>query len=660
MTRIVSIQTNFSSGEIDPLLRARVDLQQYQNGAESLTNVVVQPQGGVKRRGGLKHIFEIPSGASPASGTRCVPFEFSVDDHYMLVFTNQRMYVFKNKALITNINGSGNDYATTTNITSSILSTMCWTQSADTLIITHKDINPIKIVRGATDASWTVSNVSFVGIPKYQFTASLSNPAATLTPSAVSGSVTLTAGSAVFSAGNVGQYINVDPQGRAKIVSYTSTTVVRAVTEIPFFDTSAIASGSWQLEAGYEDVWSSTKGWPRTATFHEGRLYFGGSKNRPSTVWGSKVGQFFDFQPDQAYDDDAIEATLDTNSLNVIIDIISGRDLQVFTSGGEFYVPQQGLEPITPTNFFVKAISRNGSREGIRCHTLQSGTLYIQRQGKTLNEFLYSDTTLSYVSQSISLLSGHLIVSPVELALRKSISTDEADTLYILNGDGTIANYSVLRQQNVVAPSKLSTDGLFKDIGVDIEDTYVVVSRTFNGTTKYFVEIFDSGLFTDCAFTGGVATTISGLPHIGKELNVIADGSVLSNETVSGGGSITMDRASTTSYEVGLPFSITLVTLPIEPRLSAGVRTGFVKRVVEVNAILYKTQHLLVNGNLVPIRTFDTQNILDNDMPEFTGTKTVSGISGYDQDGQITISQNLPLKLNLLGLEYKLSVYGGT
>ena len=45
MTRIVQIQTNFASGEIDPLLRARVDLNQYQNGAERLENVLVQPQG---------------------------------------------------------------------------------------------------------------------------------------------------------------------------------------------------------------------------------------------------------------------------------------------------------------------------------------------------------------------------------------------------------------------------------------------------------------------------------------------------------------------------------------------------------------------------------------------------------------------------------------
>ncbi len=181
-----------------------------------------------------------------------------------------------------------------------------------------------------------------------------------------------------------------------------------------------------------------------------------------------------------------------------------------------------------------------------------------------------------------------------------------------------------------------------------------------NSVDKYYVEIFDATTFTDCNFTGGVATTISSLPHIGKTLNVIADGSVLSDEVVSGGGSITMDRASATSYEVGLPFNTTIKTLPVEPRMAVGVRIGFVKRIIEVNAILYQTQHLLVNNNLVPIRTLDTVDILDNGMPEFTGTKTVGGISGYSDDAAITISQNLPLKLTLLGLEYKLSVYGGT
>jgi hypothetical protein len=47
-----------------------------------------------------------------------VKFEFSVSDSYMLVFTPGRMYVVKNGALITNINGSGNDYLTLAALTS--------------------------------------------------------------------------------------------------------------------------------------------------------------------------------------------------------------------------------------------------------------------------------------------------------------------------------------------------------------------------------------------------------------------------------------------------------------------------------------------------------------------------------------------------------------
>ena len=660
MVRVVQVQTNFASGEIDPLLRARVDINQYQNGAERLENVFVQPQGGVKRRGGMKHLYKIPSSANPQNGTRCIAFEFSVDEHYMLVFAHQKMFVFRNRVRLSIATGGApSSYLSIPAITSDILSTMCWTQSADTLILTHEDIEPIKIVRGATDQNWTASTLALDSIPKYAFSLALSNPATSLTPSDVSGSITLTAGAGIFNSANVNQYINVEPQGRCRIVAYKSTTQVEAVTEIPLFSTSAISSGNWEYESGYEDVWSATRGWPRTCTFHESRLFFGGSRARPSTIWGSKVALFFDFNPDQAYDDDAVEATLDTNSLNVITDLISGRDLQVFTTGGEFYVPQQGLEPITPTNFFVKVVSRNGSREGIRVQQLQSGTLYIQRQGKALNEFQYSDSTASYISTSISLLSSHLMNNPIEMALRKATSTDESDSLLLLNSDGTIAAYSILRQQNVIAPSRITTNGQIKDVGVDIEDIYVVTKRTFDGVDAYFVEVFDENSYTDCSFQGGAAASATSLPHEGATLNVIADGNVLADATVTGGVA-TFERPSTTSYEVGLGFNVVIKTLPFEPRMSVGVRTGFKKRILEVNALLHETQHLIINDVLVPIRTLDTAGTLDSSTRDFTGTKVINGLLGYTQDAQITVSQNLPLKLTLLGLEFKMSVYGGT
>ena len=665
MTRFVSIQTNFSTGEMDPLLRARVDLPAYQNALEEATNVVVQPQGGVRRRPGLRYVTALPNTStdSAGNGVRLVPFEFSTSDSYMLCFTHNRMYVFKNGSLILNINGGSFDYLDTSSLglTGARLANLGWTQSADTLIVVQQDIPPVKIVRGATDADWTGSVITFDSTPKYAFSVSASNPSGTLTPSAVSGKVTLTASTGTpFSAASVGQYINASPQGRAKIVQFTSSTVVQAITEFPFFNASAIANGDWELETGYEAVWSNTRGYPRSVTFHEGRLYFGGSKTRPSTVWGSKVGLFFDFEATEGLDDDAVEATLDTNTFNAITDITAGRDLQVFTTGGEFYCPQEGLQPITPDNFFIKSTTRNGSQEGIRVQQLESGTLFVQRQGKSLNEFAFTDVQLTYVTSKISLLSGHLLRNPRRMALRRSVATDENDLLLVANGtDGSIAAFSLLRAQNVIAPSEFTTDGEFVDVGVDLTTIYAVVKRTVNSATVYYVERFDDTLTLDSAVTGGAGASAS--THlVGKTVDIILDGAVQATQTVGAGGTVTFDRAAVSSYQIGLDYAVKIVTMPADLKISAGTRLGFKKRIVEVNVFVKDTQHLKINGTDVPFRAFDDPNVLDEEVPEFTGTKTLPGILGYSEEGKITIEQDIPLKMILLGLEYKISTYPGS
>jgi len=740
MARFVTVQTNFSSGELDPLLRARVDLPAHSNGLEEATNVIVQPQGGVRRRPGTKYLMSLPNSSSESAGNgvRLVPFEFSTSDSYMLCFTHNRMHVFKNNAQVLDINGGTLDYLDTSSygLTGARLSTINWTQSADTLIIVHPDIQPIKLVRGATDATWTASNVTFTTIPSYAYTVTAdAGRAVTLTPSAVSGKVTLTAGAAAFhngltgtaTAGGastitlpaaaiatddiyngssititggtgsgqtriisdyvgatkvatvsvawdvqpnntsvftiaslIGQYVNAEPQGRAKIVSYTSTTVVKAITEFPFFNTTAIASADWSFELGYENVWSSTRGWPSSVTFHEGRLFFGGSKSRPSTIWGSRVGDFFDFEPGEGLDDESVEGTLDTNTFNSIVDITSARDLQVFTTGGEFFCPQQGLEPITPTSFFMKGVSRNGVKPGIKVLQLESGTLYIQRQGKSLEEFAYTDTQATYVSSKISLLSGHLLKTPTRMALRRTVATDENDLLLIVNGtDGSMAVFSLLRAQNVIAPSEFTTDGEFIDVSVDLTTIYTVVKRTINSTTQYYVEIFSDSTQTDCAKTGGAAASVSMSHLVGKSVDIVLDGAVQASQTVPGGGTVTFSRSATTSYQVGLDYTVRVKTMPVELKISAGTRIGFQKRIVEVNAIVLNSQHMIINNIEVPFKNFGA-GILDEAIQEYTGIKTVSGILGYSQDGQITVEQNIPLKLTLLGLEFKMSVYQGS
>lgn len=760
MTRAVTIQSNFTTGEIDPLLKSRIDINQYYNALEQARNVLIQPQGGATRRPGLQYLSEIPSAANPQNGCRLVPFEFSTTQSYMFLFVHNRLYIYRDKTLVTNINGSGNDYLTTT-VGSTNITTMDYAQSADTLIIVQEDMAPKKITRGGSHSSWTISDISFEYIPKYAFNLSTSNPSATLTPSAVDGNITLTAGSSVFASGNVHDYVEAaDGIGRARITRFVSGTEVEAVVEIPFFNTSAIASGSWFLETDYVDVWSSTYGYPRTVTFHEGRLYFGGTKSRPNTVFASRVARFFDFNPGEALDDDSIEVTLNTGQVNAITGMFSGRDLQLFTKGGEFFLPQSDLDPITPSNIVIQGATKRGSKEGIKPVGAESGTMFIQRSGKSLREFLFSDVELSYISNNISLLSSHLLVTPTDLALRKATSTDDGDLLLIVNTDGSMATYSILRGQNVIAPSLSTTDGDFINVGVDVDTIYCVVKRTINSVTKYYVEAFNddnttdsatllsgstltnastitktvtvqnvsgsnkyfidgsqtptlnlyeghtykfdqsdssnsghplrfyldankttayttgvttsgtpgsSGAYTQIvvasaaptlhyqcsahAAMGGVANTpsgaaITGLDYLeGKTVKVIIDDAMSADATVSS-GSIVVSTLPTTYIEVGLNYTPTIKTMPVELKLPSGNIIGQKKRIVDATALVYLSQNL----------TLDTKDFPFTAAQFFTGKKRRKPMLGYDREGQLTFSQSAPLFFTLLGIEYKVSV----
>ena len=652
MSRAVTIQTNFTTGEVDPLLKSRIDINQYYNALDQARNVLIQPQGGIERRPGLQFIFEVPSAANPQNGMKLIPFEFSTTQSYMLLFVHNRMYIFKNKELVTNINSSGNDYLTTT-IGSTVLATMDHTQSADTLIVVQEDMAPKKIVRGGSHSTWTISDISFEFIPKFNFTPAETTINQTITPSAVDGNITITAGGSVFTSSHVNQFVEAnDGMGRARITRFVSGTSVEAVVEIPFFNTSAIASGGTFLDTGYEDSFSTSKGFPRTCTFHEGRLYFGGVKSRPNTIFASRVARFFDFNPGEALDDDSIELTISTDSTNAITGMFSGRDLQIFTKGGEFFLPQSTLDPITPTNVVVNGATRRGSQEGIKPVGAESGTLFIQRAGKSLREFLFSDVELSYISNNISLLSSHLLKSPSDMALRKATSTTDGDLLLIVNEtDGSLATYSILRGQNVIAPSLSTTDGEFVNVGVDVDQIYFTVKRTISSADKYYVECFNDDNTTDSAklYSGGSkpsTTTVTGLSHLeGKTVKVIADDQMQLDKTVSS-GQITLDAVPTTYVEIGLNYTPTIKTLPVELKLSSGNIVAQKKRIVEATANLYLSQNLTLNGNDLLFVAGDF----------FTGKKRKKPMLGYDRDGQMTFSQSAPLFFTLLGVEYKVSV----
>ena len=247
---------------------------------------------------------------------------------------------------------------------------------------------------------------------------------------------------------------------------------------------------------------------------------------------------------------------------------------------------------------------------------------------------------------------------PLPMCVRNSTSTDEGDRLLIVNGtDGTISCYTLLRSQKVIAPSQWVTDGRFLSAGIDVDTAYCVVQRTVNGATVYYVETFDETLQLDCASQASVwsSSNVTGLSFLeAKSVSVIRDGLIEANKTVSS-GTVTFDRAATQSYQIGLNYTVTMKTLPVAPKTQAGSIRGSKKRVYDIIIDLYDTQSINVQNREVPFRSFGT-NVLDQAVQSYTGLKRIDTLLGYDREGAITITQTNPLKMTVLGLEYKISV----
>ena len=161
-----TLQSNMNRGELDPRLEGRKDLEAYYNGLANASNVLALPLGGIKKRPGMEYLGDIVY-ASDGSNVRLETFSFSVDVNYLLVFTDLRMQVYKEGVLMTNLNGSGNDYIVTPWDVDEIAE-FDYIQSADTIIITHEDFQPRTIVR-SSDTTWTLSTLSIDNIPQYDF-----------------------------------------------------------------------------------------------------------------------------------------------------------------------------------------------------------------------------------------------------------------------------------------------------------------------------------------------------------------------------------------------------------------------------------------------------------------------------------------------------------
>jgi len=644
MPRAIKLQTTFNSGELDPRLAARTDVKQYYQGAAEALNVISMPQGGMKRRPGLAYKDGVLSSGSAGSSVRMASFSFNTEQTYLLVFTNLQIEIYMD----------GVSQATvTTPYTSADLDEINWTQSADTMIIVHEDYTPATLTRGSSHTSWTWAGITFKNQPAFDFDDNYAALTFTLGSNRhkMHQSITVTASASVFLAKHVGGIFDAwagGERGVGRITAVTSGTVAT----IKVLDTWLDGNGDEDdVLAGDayigEPVWSSTKGYPKTVTFYQGRLWFGGSTKRPQTVWGSVTNDFYNFDQGSGLDDESVALTLDTDQVNAITALFSARHLQIFTTGGEFMIPN---EVITPEKASVKRQTMYGSGK-VRPKNIDGSTLFLDRTGKSIREFVFTYSEDAYTSASTSILASHLLNDPVDMDILRGTSQDDANYFYLVNGDGTVAVYNMLRNQEVSGWTKWTTNGTVTGVCVVVDEVYMTVERHMGSTYQTQLEQLDVATFTDSNVTKTLSpagVTVSGIPATmnGETLRVKADGAVVA-DAVTTAGSLTL-AAAATSVEVGMNYDVRIKTMPLNIDFQNGPILTRKKRIVRIVLDVYESLGIYVDDELLADRLFGT-GVLDTTPLPFTGIKDIHKM-GWTDLAQVTIKQTDPLPLMLLGL----------
>ena len=664
---IFNLQSNLNKGELDPLLLGRSDLESYYGGLKQAKKVLALPQGGVTRRHGTRYIKTL---GGPA---RLESFKFSSDDQYLLAFEDNKMLVFKEGVLQTNISGSGNDYLTTT-VPLSVLYTMDYTQSYDTIILTHKDMAP-KVITRTSDTAWAIADITFTNQPQYNFDDGDSpTPTATVQDltfanvnkgdryrlsvddfltedivwSDTASENEIRIADALHALDNTGRSgITVSAASLVYTITFggDSAGPYGLVTATPYFTQSVDFEGDSTITttgiSKDEDSWSSTRGWPVCSTFHGNRLWFGGSRDRPSTVWGSVIGDYYNFDKGKARDDELVELVIDSDELNAINHLVSNKKLQILTVGQHFFIPE---DVITPNS---SVISVNNEGCGIAAPVkLDTDILYSNRTGKRLNVFEIMNEYQPTTTRTISVLASHLINSPVSMAASRGTSSSDANYIYIVNFDGTMTVLNLLKNEGVEGFTDWVTAGSLSSVAIADDELYMVVLRD---NSNYLLEKIDSAAFFDSTVFGTSTDTVD-MAHLSGAVSGKGDGYSLGSK--DGGGSVVFSRTYA-SLQAGYEFTPTIQTMPVNIVLGNGPQVSKKKRKRRAFIRVKDTAGLVVDGTAIPDRSLGAEPFAA--ITPATEQKTVK-LRGWDRDATITITQSTPYPMTVLSINLEVAI----
>lgn len=432
MSRTRQIKTNFSSGVLAPNMLGRIGTTDYQQGLKQGVNIQIGTTGGAERRPGSKFIRDY----GQSKMVRVFPFVYNKSQKYIVV-----LYIYDNAGTdeglidIYRDNVQVGSALVTPYNTPEKIEAVDFAQSADVMVMTQGDHPPQLLRRLGSDTAWDVIPAPITNLP-------------------CDGYVCRKDGEPDQEPQCPDNTYNLCPDGECDDGSTPTCTTDFTLTRI--------------------DTWSDENGWPQLCTFHQGRLWFANCHKYPMSVWSSVSQDFFNFDLGDGSSKYSVQESLDTDYVNPIVSIYSARNLQLFTTGAEFY---NTAVVITPTTSAWSRQTDYGSSGEVAPVAVDGSTLYLDSTGRTIRQFVYVDSANGYDAPSISAKAEHLIKLPKRMGVMRGSELEANAYVYVVNDDGTMAVLNISKSYGLAAWTEWNTQGFYKDVVSLDRELYILVER---------------------------------------------------------------------------------------------------------------------------------------------------------------------------------------
>lgn len=407
-------------------------------------------------------------------------------------------------------------------------------------------------------------------------------------------------------------------------------------------------------QAGGEDPFSASRGYPAVGRFVSGRLVMAGLKSLPNHYLASVSGDVFNLNIQLPGAAAAMLYAIDDEDLGEIWDIRVGQSLLFFTDSAIWHLVQ------TDFSAEQRPQLQRSDAPGIEPHmpplSLDNSIFYIQRGGQVLRQLSFSEIERNFLGENASVLSSFLIDQPKSWALRRARKDNDADLLMLTDAAGRMVTITLMRAQDVSGFAPHGTAGSYVSLQADAEsDIWQICERQVAGENRYVLERMEPDGFTDSAVLFELAPasdTLTGLSaYEGQELHVWADQHFVGKFTVSGGA-------------ITLPYAVSRAeagfwTAPsaTDVRFVLDEETGRPQaRVIRV----FKTEISLLDTTSCALRVndgelFDVPFEIHDETPEdsprgerpFTGQIEHEGWPGFTEGGHVTVTQMYPGRLHV-------------